>query len=181
MVRTNPPDLPDEEWCVCIADERYEVSNKARVRRAVKGIGTWVGRHCKQHLDKDGYYRVIFGGKRTGKTNHLVHRLVAIAFLDPPVSPDRQQINHLNGKRDDNRLENLEWCTPRHNVLWRYETKTMLLGEHHPNAKLTDRQVRKIRKDIARGISIKSIATQLNVTYQTIHGIKTGKGWGKVV
>jgi hypothetical protein len=45
-----------------------------------------------------------------------VHRLVAVAFLGEPASPD-MHVNHLNGVKDDNRLCNLEWATCSENAL----------------------------------------------------------------
>ena len=69
----------------------------------------------KQYKDKDGYLRVrLYGDKKCIWIG--VHKVVAMAFLDNPNS--YIMVNHKNYKRDDNRVENLEWCNAKENVQW---------------------------------------------------------------
>ena len=73
---------------------------------------------CKSKMlalcyDKDGY--LIVGLSRDGKRRtHKVHRLVAESFLKNRKA--LPQINHKNGRRDDNRVSNLEWCSAKDNI-----------------------------------------------------------------
>lgn len=71
----------------------------------------------------------------------LVHRMVAEAFIPNPEN--KPQVNHKNGDKTDNRVENLEWVTASENVKHAYRE----LGIHPWNRKLTDEQVRAIRDD----------------------------------
>lgn len=64
----------------------------------------------------EGYQSVHVTIKKGKKVTMLVHRLIAETFLPSP-SPDQTQINHKNGNRSDNRVSNIEWCTPRENSL----------------------------------------------------------------
>jgi hypothetical protein len=61
-----------------------------------------------------GYCYVTISNKET-KKNHYVHRLVADHFIEK--GKDKTQVNHKNKKRDDNRIENLEWVTGSENML----------------------------------------------------------------
>ena len=99
----------------------YSVSSEGRVRSngLLKGKNSKV-RILKTELSKKGYLRV--GLTKDGKQKkYLVHRLVAIAFLDNPKNlPD---VNHKNECKTDNRLINLEWMSRRDNMNYGDRTK----------------------------------------------------------
>lgn len=91
----------------------YEVSNLGRVktlnyhREGREGI-------LKQTDNRRGYLIVHLFIDGVSKT-YLVHRLVAQAFLPSPQL-DQTEVNHKNENKKDNRVENLEWCTPSYNI-----------------------------------------------------------------
>ena len=97
----------NEQWRpVAGFDNRYEVSDRGRVRRVETG-------RVMRPANLQGYRRVELSPP---PTKVLVHRLVAMAFLgDPTVG--KEQINHKNGERADNRVLNLEWCNQSENLL----------------------------------------------------------------
>ena len=120
-------DLEGEEWRDVVGWENsYEVSNFGRVRtkeRLVKRKGNSVSvltRKLKQcYIDEDGYARVSL--YEDGRTQLLgLHRVVAAAFVPNPNN--FEQVNHINGIKEDNRASNLEWVTNTQNIRHSIET-----------------------------------------------------------
>ena len=93
----------------------YEVSNKGNVfsveRRDSRGKRSG-GRMMKLRYDKDGYSQVSLCKNGKSKTKK-VHRLVAGAFLPNPNG--LPQVNHRDEVKDNNNVENLEWCDSKYN------------------------------------------------------------------
>lgn len=106
-----------------------------------------------------------------------MHRLVMEAF----VGKSDLQVNHKNGNQQDNRLENLEYVDGAANrahamhVLNAYSK-----GSRHPNAKLTESDVIKIKAMIAVGIPDRDIAPVFSCTTTNIYYIRKGKAWTHV-
>jgi hypothetical protein len=111
-----------EIWKTIPNFENYEVSNIGNVKRKE---GLSVNKRNKvsetilnKRYDKDGYLRVNIRDGYTRKTKSI-HRLVCNAFIPNPEN--KLQINHKNGIKDDNRVENLEWCTNSENMKHTFE------------------------------------------------------------
>jgi hypothetical protein len=98
----------------------YQVSNLGRVKSLPRERKTYGKRTYKTKsllmdapISEKGYLRVCLS-KDGKQRSYFVHRLVAVAFLDNKNS--YPVVNHINGNKLDNRIENLEFCTQSHNV-----------------------------------------------------------------
>lgn len=128
----------------------YQVSNKGRVRSIDRKAKNRSGfRLVKSKIIKptnNGTGYLIVGlSKESKRCNFLIHRLVALCFIDKPV--DKNIINHINGIKTDNRVSNLEWCNQMENIRHSIENGLInQLGSNHHSSKLTESDVLKIRK-----------------------------------
>jgi hypothetical protein len=104
---------------------RYQVSSLGRVRSYRKIKKDYV---ILKNVERKGYYRNYVGGKMIS-----THILVAQAFIEN--KDNKPYINHKNGDKMDNRMENLEWCTRSENAHHAYSMGLMKQGQEHCQAK----------------------------------------------
>jgi len=110
----------------------YQVSNFGNVFSKINN------RNMKVTLNKRGYSQVMLCGAIQRK-NKRVHILVCESFI--PNEDNKPFVNHINGIRHDNRVENLEWVTPLENV-----SHALSTGLFNPSKKRNLLQSKKFRK-----------------------------------
>lgn len=98
-----------EIWMPCPLDENVRISNLGRVKRNRKL------RRAKSY-DQEGYERITIKGK-----TYRLHRLVAELFCENPNPEEYTVVDHINAIKNDNRAENLRWCTPAMNTKYASE------------------------------------------------------------
>ena len=108
----------------------------------------------------------------------LVHRLVATAFLGCPEQG--WEVNHKNGNKTNNAVENLEWVTSSRNKLHAFDTGLYKIGEQHYNARFREEDIRSIRKRIRDGERACDIAREYGVHRGTIGNIKRKTVWSRL-
>lgn len=89
-------------------ESKYKITNDGRV------YSEYLNDYLKTFFSKGGYVRVKLNyGDRSKKV--MVHRLVALAFVNNPDPEHKTQVDHINRNRADNRAENLQWVTAKEN------------------------------------------------------------------
>ena len=97
----------------------YEISNKGDIKSVDRIVLSKTNRFCKgkilkQNIDKYGY-KTIQLYKNGQRKALFVHRLVLSSFIG--FIENKIQVNHINGVKNDNKLNNLEWVTAKENTI----------------------------------------------------------------
>lgn len=97
-------------------DGKYQVSDKGNIKNAV------TEKILKQYVNADGYYQVSLYSNRDKKSKKKeVHRLVAENFLEEKQI--RKEVNHIDGNKANNKVNNLEWITHKENIHHAWKNK----------------------------------------------------------
>jgi len=139
----------------------YEITDSGRVWSCRRKV--WM----KPVLNDGRYYKVTLFGK-----NLKLHRAVAVAFIPNPEN--KPQINHINGDKLDNRVENLEFCTQVENMAHAVKCVPQK-PQSKPSTKLRESDVLLIKDELAVGkISQSKLTKMFGVSRGCIYKIKYG-------
>jgi len=170
--------MKNEKWKQIDNYPYYEVSNKGRIR-------SWI--NSKQNKRKEPYllnpfkvngYLKVHLYKNGDKNRLLVSRLVAKAFIGN--SKDKNEINHKDGNKLNNNIDNLEWVTRSENLQHAYDTglRKKPNGESNGKSKLTESDVLDIRNAYKLNcFSYQDLADAYDVGKTCIAKIIKRKNW----
>lgn len=154
----------------------YRIGDKGTLISLKSGIPIRLS--ARKHSQGYLTYSLCFQGK---VFYFLAHRLVAQHYIPNPQN--KPNVNHINGNKQDNRVENLEWCTPSENNKHAVEIGCFKdvfqdrKGTKNDNCKLTEDDVKKIRSLLDLGVYQYEIAVIFGVGQAHISRIKRGKLW----
>lgn len=157
----------------------YQVSNHGRVKSTPRR--TTKGGILKTKVDSHGYAEVTLSRENVQRSVR-VHRIVAEVFISN--TEHKPQVNHKNGDKLDNRVENLEWATASENIQHSYHVlgnKGSAPWKDKPRRfarRFSDDEVREIR---ASGKSSAQIARESGVSKQTIQKIRHKRIYREVI
>jgi hypothetical protein len=172
----------NEAWKIVPGFPDYEVSTHGRIRRLrAARCCRWPAGYIKRpYMHKDGYLRTALTDAEGRLRRFTVHRLVLTTFVG--ARPIGTECNHKNCVKSDNRLENLEWITPKENSRHAKQNGrlryTPLKGTKNGNAILTDDIVREMRRLYATGrYTTKELGLRFGVAGNTAGRAVNGTGW----
>ena len=155
-----------------VFSDDIEVSTYGRLRNSKTGTV------YRLHENQKGYIQVCVAKGRKSKKVIKMHKAVAETFLDGFV------VNHIDGDKKNNVVENLEWCTPSQNTIHAYKTglmpKDMNKGEKNHNTTLKKADVEKIRSEYIprdREHGTRALGKKYGVDHMTISRIVRGLSW----
>lgn len=163
---------------------KYEVSNKGNVRSVERIIVNSLGvkKIYKSHimkpsLTKSGYFNFVL--RENGKKfNYRLNRMVADAFI--PNINNKPYVNHKNGNKTNNEVENLEWVTGSENTKHAYNNK--LITHFRKLSKEDVEKIRKIYVFNSKEYSIPKLSKMFNCSKTSIWNVINNKGsyenWG---
>jgi hypothetical protein len=174
----------------------YSVTNDGRVwshkRVQLRKNGaplTIHGKWLKRMTINKGYFYVnLYRSNGNGYERFLVHRLVALAWVENAVA-ERDQVNHLDGVRKNNIFTNLEWCTSKenHQHAWSSGLRSVTQKQLDAGSRAGKRsrifdtdQVHSIRSLHRAGTCQRTIAKQFNVTPGAIHKIVHNRSYSEI-
>jgi hypothetical protein len=158
----------------------YQVSNLGRVKslaRVDRSGHKLQERILKNTIDSYGYL-VVGLFKNSVNHTHKVHRIVATIFIPNPEN--KPQVNHINGNKLNNIVDNLEWATHQENKTHSCITGLAARGSRVHLAKLTESDIPEIRTRLLAGELNGDIAKDYGVTWSTIDCIKKRVTWKHV-
>ena len=105
---------------------------------------------------------------------YYIHRLVLETFTSGHEGY-QTDVNHLDGDKSNNRLENLEWCTRSENNYHAYNNGLHVCGETHPQAKYSAELIATIKERLMNGERVCDLSREYGIPHQYISGILNGR------
>lgn len=160
--------------CVAVIED---TNNEYSVTSTGKVISNKSNIYLRTRIDRYGYELVTLwvSGKAFTKK---VHRLVAIAFLENTLK--KETVNHKDGLKTNNNVENLEWMSVEENHRHAFNTGLHSVGEHRKagrDVKLKDTDIVEIRKMFKDGLGNTAIGKMFGVSCGCIYSIRINKSW----
>ena len=160
--------MSEEIWKLVADYPNYSVSNYGRVRNNKTG-------YILKPLEVGFGYVVVELWNKNGPKSKKIHRLVAEAFLP---NPDKKpQVNHIDGNKKNNRLDNLEWVTASENMKHSYDSKIRVSHQERPVRIVETGEIFKSVKECAEKIEGHDCDISRCLRQSTAKGLTQANGY----
>lgn len=164
--------MTEEFWKTVTGYDGYQISNLGKVKNKK-------GRLLSQWVGNNGYYNTCLSKDKT-PTKFLLHRLLATEFINNPNN--YKYVNHIDGVKTNNSLENLEWCTQAHNAnhafhILKAHSNSICVGAKGSKS-MFSKTVFQYSKNgglINKFGSTREVTRLLGIDYSSISGVCNGK------
>lgn len=152
------------------------INNNYCINKQGKIYSQYTNKLMKQRKNKKGYMTVYLTIDGKGITK-IVHRLVAETFITNPYN--LPQVNHIDGNKENNYVENLEWCTNEYNMKhsWEIGLRKPLKGNEVGTSKLTEQDVIEIYESPRTSYEL---SKRYNISTSSINLIRSNKAWNHI-
>lgn len=148
---------------------KYQVSTSGSIRNILKN------NQLKPSPDTKGYTRVNLWKDGSYKTKKI-HRLVAEVFLKN--DNDYAQVNHIDGDKSNNNIDNLEWCDQSYNIKHAYANNLLSKkGTKNARATIDEKTAIDIKNMLLGNLTHREIADIFQVSIHVVANIKNKKAW----
>ena len=171
--------IPGFEGCYFVSNfGRFK--SEGRLECSIRRVCKRKDRLLKPSFHPSGYSYVTLTTSNAKSRSFSAHRIVAICFLKSIKG--KHFVNHINGKKSDNRAVNLEWCNRSENAKHSFKIGLQCnKGEMHPCSKLTNKDVLEIRSmGKLSSTEAKSVSKIYGVSHSTIKDVLSGKTWSHI-
>lgn len=169
-----------EIWKKILGYENYEVSNFGRIKSLEKIDFMHRNNSYRTRKEKimrngisNGYKSVSLYKNKKPKT-FTIHRLVLSSFIEN--KNNKREVNHIDGNKHNNNLENLEWCSSSENSIHAIKNGLQIAkkGEQQYNSKLKDFEIIEIRNS---DLTLNELSKIYNISTSVICSVKNKKSW----
>lgn len=141
-----------------------------------KIISSYQNQDLAQSLDKNGYSRPSLVSADGRRIRVHRHRLI-LATFNPVEGWENLEVNHKDGNKLNNRLDNLEWCTAKENIHHAMEMGLKTRGETHGPATMTEKTALEILSRYKEGQKVTHIAREFGIGRQAVSHLVHGRSW----
>lgn len=159
--------MQEEIWKDIVGyEDRYMISNIGRLMCVINGRN-----NIRKTILTNGYPRITLYIGKTAKSIYI-HQLVARAFI--LNTENKPQVNHINGIKTDNRVENLEWCTAKENAIHKFE----VLGYSHSKESIEKMKISQKGRVVTAEQRVK--ISKNSTVIRAVYCVDTGKRYRSI-